>query len=76
MAQAEQRLGFKPLFGAFDAAMDAFYVYDYFHSDTHNGFAAVPFSEKGVIKPISVSSMKTGCLLQGRTVYAAQTHLH
>jgi len=25
----------------FDAALDAFYVYDYFHSDEHDGFAAV-----------------------------------
>ena len=50
MAQTKQHLGFKSLFGAFDAALDAFYVYDYFHSDTHNGFAAVPFSEKGGYK--------------------------
>jgi hypothetical protein len=50
MRQTKQRLGFKPPFGAFDAALDAFYVYDYFHSDTHNGFAAVPFSEKGGYK--------------------------
>ena len=50
MAQTEQRLGFKPPFGAFDAAFDAFYVYDYFHSDTQHGFAAVPFSEKGGYK--------------------------
>jgi len=50
MAQTEQRLGFKPPFGAFDAALDAFYVYDYFLSDAHEGFAAVPFSEKGGYK--------------------------
>lgn len=47
MAQVERRLGFRPRFGAFDAAFDAFYVYDYFHSPDHDGFAAVPFSEKG-----------------------------
>jgi len=47
MAQVERRLGQKPLVGTFDAAFDAFYVYDYFHSDEHNGFAAVPFSERG-----------------------------
>jgi hypothetical protein len=61
--QTEQRLGFRPRFATFDAAFDAFYVYDYFHrgSDEPNaldimsdmaaymstGFAAVPFSEKG-----------------------------
>lgn len=45
MKQVEQRLGFKPKYGALDAAYDAFYVYDYFHDA--GGFAAVPFSEKG-----------------------------
>jgi hypothetical protein len=43
MAQVEQRLGYKPRFGAFDAAFDAFYVYEYFSE----GFAAVPFVERG-----------------------------
>lgn len=47
LAQVEQRLGFRPRYAALDAAFDAFYVYDYFHSDEHDGFAAVPFSEKG-----------------------------
>ena len=47
MAQVERRLGQKPLIGTFDAAFDAFYVYDYFHSDEHDGFAAIPFSERG-----------------------------
>lgn len=42
MAQVEQRLGFRPRFGALDAAFDAFYVYDYFHDEAHDGFAAVP----------------------------------
>jgi len=41
MQQVERRLGRKPRFGAFDAAFDAFYVYDYF--DEAGGFAAVPF---------------------------------
>jgi hypothetical protein len=42
MAQVEQRLGRRPCFGTADAAFDAFYVYDYFHDDAHDGFAAVP----------------------------------
>jgi hypothetical protein len=51
MGQAEQRLGFKPRFGTFDAAFDAWYVYDYFHRlDDPQAFAAVPFSEKGGYK--------------------------
>ena len=45
LKQVEQRLGFKPRFGALDAAFDAFYVYEYFN--TAGGFAAVPFVERG-----------------------------
>jgi len=44
MAQAARRLGRKPRFGAFDAAFDAFYVYEYFHNA--GGFAAVPWSDR------------------------------
>ena len=51
MAATEQRLGFRPPYAAFDAAFDAFYVYEYFishHAGTRcRGFAAVPFSERG-----------------------------
>jgi hypothetical protein len=42
MEQVERRLGFRPPFGTADAAFDSFYVYDYFHSEDHDGFAAVP----------------------------------
>jgi hypothetical protein len=41
----ERRLGFRPPFGTADAAFDAFYVYDYFHSDLHDGFAAIPLRQ-------------------------------
>jgi hypothetical protein len=47
MTSTEQRLGFKPAFGAFDAAFDAFYIYAHFHRPARSwreGFAAVPFS--------------------------------
>jgi len=51
MQQTEQRLGFHPRFGTFDAAFDAFYVYEYFYRpDDPTAFAAVPFSEKGGYK--------------------------
>ena len=51
MQQTEQRLGFRPRFGSFDAAFDAFYVYEYFHRpEDPQAFAAVPFSEKGGYK--------------------------
>lgn len=45
MEQVAQRLGRKPTYGALDAAFDAFYVYEYFHKQ--QGFAAVPFAERG-----------------------------
>lgn len=48
MAQVERRLGFRPRYGAFDGAFDAWYVYEYFHRDDQTGgFAAVPFAERG-----------------------------
>jgi len=50
MAQTERRLGFRPKYGAFDAAFDAFYVYEHFHHDDQPldaGFAAVPLSKRG-----------------------------
>jgi hypothetical protein len=51
MADVERRLGFRPRWGAFDAAYDAFYVYEYFYRDDQpdleSAFAAVPFSERG-----------------------------
>lgn len=45
MEQVERRLGFRPPFGTADAAFDAFYIYDYFHNDAHDGFAAVPLRQ-------------------------------
>jgi len=48
LKQVQRRLGRKPAFGAFDAAFDAFYVYEYFHHA--GGFAAVPFVGRGGFK--------------------------
>jgi len=51
MAKTERVLGYRPRFGTFDAAFDAWYVYDYFHrADDSEAFAAVPFSSKGGYK--------------------------
>lgn len=50
MAATERRLGFKPRYGAFDAAYDAWYVYQYFYDSHHDGFAAIPFSQRGGYK--------------------------
>jgi hypothetical protein len=45
MTDTEHRLGFRPKYGALDAAFDAFYVHEYFYNA--GGFAAVPLVEKG-----------------------------
>jgi len=51
MHQVEQRLGYTPRIGTFDAAFDAWYVYAYFYdANDPSRFAAVPFSEKGGYK--------------------------
>lgn len=53
LADTERRLGYRPKFAAFDAAFDAFYVYERFHQEGQSweaGFAAVPFSERGGYK--------------------------
>ena len=49
MDQVEQRLGFRPRYGTFDAAFDAWYVYAHFYRENQPdfSFAAVPFVEKG-----------------------------
>jgi hypothetical protein len=49
MQQVEERFGYRPLFGALDAAFDAWYVYAYFYRDPDpsHGMAAVPFVAKG-----------------------------
>jgi hypothetical protein len=42
-----RRLGVHPTFGAFDAAFDAFYVYEEFYTEGGEGFAAVPRVQLG-----------------------------
>ncbi len=48
MAAVERRLGKRPPFGTADAAYDAFYTYEYFH--TAGGFAAVPLTKRGSVR--------------------------
>jgi hypothetical protein len=47
MRDVERRLGFRPAHGAFDAAFDAFYVYEQFYRPDQAGFAAVPLAQRG-----------------------------
>lgn len=44
MHETERRLGFRPKYGALDAAFDAFYVHEYFCEA--DGFAAVPWADR------------------------------
>ncbi len=46
MTATTRRLGVHPQYGAFDAAFDAWYVYADFHSEEHDGFAAVPCANR------------------------------
>jgi len=52
MQQIDERLGTRPRYATFDAAIDAWYVYAYFYreNDPDFGFAAVPYSDKGNYK--------------------------
>lgn len=79
MSLTERRLGFKPRFGAFDAAFDAFYVYEYFHSEQHDGFAAVPFSLKGgyrrTFDPQGLPLCQAGLAMPLRYTFWSKTNL-
>jgi len=50
MTDTERRLGFRPRYGTFDAAFDAWYVYEHFHRDQKPwtyAFAAIPWAKRG-----------------------------
>ena len=55
LEQTEARLGFRPAYGAFDAAFDAYYVYEHFHqpdTDWRQGFAAVPMTHRNKVNRV------------------------
>jgi hypothetical protein len=80
MAVTERRLGFRPHFGAFDAAFDAFYVYEFFDRsgtpDDEPGFAAVPFVFKGgpkrLFDPNGLPLCKAGLSMPLKFTYMAR----
>lgn len=45
IAMVEMRLGRRPSYFTADAAYDAFYIYDYFHREDEEGFAAIPLRQ-------------------------------
>lgn len=80
MTDTERRLGFRPKFGAFDAAFDAFYVYEFFHRDDEKGgFAAVPFSQKGGRKrsfsPEGIPLCQAGLVMPLKQTFISKTSL-
>jgi hypothetical protein len=80
MRQVERRLGLRPKFAAFDAAFDAFYIYAYFHSDPHDGFAAIPFVGRGGIKsrqfdPDGLPLCAAGLAMPRRYTFRSKTGL-
>ena len=87
MAQVERRLGKKPRFGAFDAAFDAFYVYDYFAqtSDWHDAFAAIPLTGRSKKRDYDLDgnpvceaglSMRFGYTFMSRTTRVEHERIH
>ena len=62
LADGTRRLGFRPPYGAWDAAFDAWYVHQFFHDA--GGFAAVPLVQKGKPAPRDFDS-------EGRLLCAA-----
>jgi hypothetical protein len=80
MADTERRLGFRPRCGAFDAAFDAWYIYEHFHRDDEKGgFAAVPFSQKGghkrTFSPEGLPLCQAGLAMPLKQTFISKTSL-
>lgn len=79
MADTERRLGCRPKFGALDAAFDAFYIYEYFHSEAHDGFAAVPFVQRGgfnrTFDPKGLPLCEAGLAMPLKSTFCSKTGL-
>ena len=79
MAATERRLGFRPRFGAFDAAFDAWYVYAHFQRDALSwqaGFAAVPWAKRGPARTFDANGLPlcdAGLAMPVKTVFMCRT---
>ena len=63
LTAAEQRLGFRPPYAAFDAAFDAFYIYEYFDQSLNDAPDAPPASRRSRFRSgvaTSCASLATG----------------
>jgi hypothetical protein len=80
MDTTTRRLGFHPRYGAFDAAFDTWYVHADFHSDEHDGFAAVPFADRGATAKLTFDETglplcKAGFPMPLKSTFWAKTSL-
>lgn len=79
MADTERRLGFRPRFGAFDSAFDAWYVYEHFHREGepwHEAFAAVPWAKRGPKRTFDAEGLplcKAGLPMPLKHAYMSRT---
>ena len=76
MEQVQQRLGFRPRYAALDAAFDAFYIYEYFHDQSHDGFAAVPLNQAYKIRAFDAEGLplcEAGLSMPVRKTYNDRT---
>lgn len=62
MQQTEARLGYRPRYGTFDAAFDAWYVYAYFYreNDPSTALPLCPFPRKATTRPSNDSLHRQG----------------
>jgi hypothetical protein len=81
MDDADRRLGFRPRFGAFDAAFDAWYVYERFHQvgqPWQTAFAAVPWAKRGAKRTFDADGLplcEAGLAMPLKHVFMCRTAL-
>jgi hypothetical protein len=81
LTDTERRLGFRPLFGAFDAAFDSFYVYAHFHrvgEPWETAFAAVPLTKRGprwTFDPAGLPLCRAGLAMPLKSTFICGTRM-
>lgn len=79
LADTERRLGFRPQFGAFDAAFDAWYTYAHFHQEGQpweTAFAAVPLVHRNShqdFTPKGIPLCKAGLPMRCKNTFFSKT---
>jgi hypothetical protein len=80
MEATTRRLDVHPRYGALDAAFDTWYVHEEFFSEEHDGFAAVPFNQRGAKATLTFNDAglplcKAGFAMPLRSTFWAKTSL-